>query len=120
MSITEIITTDEAREGFYPTPPNVAEKLLEGIDWYQIVNILEPSAGKGNLVDGIASAWSKELSNYRHLGSTIAVDCIEIDPYLRSIVQYEYGGQRQAEMRKRLRELEENRSQIFISKSPLK
>ena len=109
MNMTEIITTDEAREGFYPTPPNVVEKLLDGIDWYKVVNVLEPSAGKGNLVDGIASAWSKELSNYRHRDSTIDVDCIEIDPYLRSIVQYEYGGQRQEEMRKRIRELESDR-----------
>ena len=109
MNMNEIITTDEAREGFYPTPPNVVEKLLDGIDWYKVVNVLEPSAGKGNLVDGIASAWSKELSNYRHRDSNIAVDCIEIDPYLRSIVQYEYCGQKAEEIRKRLRELEDSR-----------
>ena len=109
MSVTDIITTDEAREGFYPTPPNVAEKLLEDIDWHRVVNVLEPSAGKGNLVDSIASAWSEELKHYRHRDSAIAVDCIEIDPYLRSIVQYEYGGQRDEEIRERLRELEKNR-----------
>lgn len=109
MSITEIITTDEAQEGFYPTPPNVVEKLLDGIDWYKVVNVLEPSAGKGNLVDGVAGAWSDELKGYRHRDSTISVDCIEIDPYLRSIVQYEYCGQKAAEIRKRLRELEDNR-----------
>lgn len=109
MNMTEIITTDEAREGFYPTPPNVVENLLDGIDWYRVVNVLEPSAGKGNLVDGIASAWSEELKHYRHRDSAIEVDCIEIDPYLRSIVQYEYGGQRDEEIRERLRELEKNR-----------
>ena len=107
MSITEIITTDEAREGFYPTPPNVVEKLLEGIEWYKIENVLEPSAGKGNLVDGIAAAWNKE--SYRHRDSKLPVDCIEIDPYLRSILQYEYGGQHEGEMRKRIRELEDSR-----------
>ena len=106
MSIAEIITTDEARQGFYPTPPNVVEKLLEGIEWYKIENVLEPSAGKGNLVDGIAAAWRKEC--YRHR-EQLPVDCIEIDPYLRSILQYEYGGQHESEMRKRIRDLEENR-----------
>ena len=110
MSVTDIITTDEAHKGFYPTPPNVVEKLLDGIDWYKVVNVLEPSAGKGNLVDGIASAWSKELSNYRHRDSTIAVDCIEIDPYLRSIVQYEYGGQHEDEMYHRMRDIENART----------
>lgn len=109
MSIAEIITTDEAREGFYPTPPGVVEQLLEGIDWYTVVNVLEPSAGKGNLVDGVAGAWSDELKGYRHRDSTISVDCIEIDPYLRSIIQYEYGGQHQEEMRKRMKELEDRR-----------
>lgn len=107
MSITEIITTDEARDGFYPTPPNVVEKLLEDIKWYEIENVLEPSAGKGNLVDGVAAAWNNE--RYRSRDSQLPVDCIEIDPYLRSILQYEYGGQHEAEMRKRIKELEESR-----------
>lgn len=109
MSITEIITTDEAREGFYPTPQNVAEKLLEGIDWYKIENILEPSAGKGNLVDGIAAEYLAQTAGYRRRDESLPVDCIEIDPYLRSILQYEYGGQHEAEMRKRIRELEDSR-----------
>ena len=107
MRITEIITTDEAREGFYPTPPNVVEKLLEGIEWYKVENILEPSAGKGNIVDGIAAAYKAE--SWRSRDNQLPVDCIEIDPYLRSILQYEYGGPREAEMRKRIRELEDNR-----------
>lgn len=107
MSIAEIITTDEAREGFYPTPPNVVEKLLDGIEWYKYKNVLEPSAGKGNLVDGIAADYAKQ--SWRSHDAAISVDCIEIDPYLRSIVQYEYGGQRLAEMCRRLRELEDNR-----------
>lgn len=111
MSITEIITTDEAREGFYPTPPNVVEKLLDGIEWYKVENILEPSAGKGNIVDGIAAARIKEMKEcgrYR-MEDTASVDCIEIDPYLRSIVQYEYGGQRMSEIYRRTKELEDRR-----------
>lgn len=107
MSITEIITTDEAREGFYPTPPEVVDKLLEGIEWYKVENILEPSAGKGNLVDGIAAAYKKE--SWRSRDSQLQVDCIEIDPYLRAIVQYEYGGQRLKEIYSRIQELENNR-----------
>ena len=107
MSISKIISTDEAREGFYPTPPNVVEKLLEGIEWYKVENILEPSAGKGNIVDGIAAAYKAE--SYRRREDQLPVDCIEIDPYLRSILQYEYGGQHEAEMRNRIRELEDSR-----------
>ena len=106
MSITDIITTAEARQGFYPTPPAVIDKLLEGIDWYKIENILEPSAGKGNIVDGVAAAY--EALGYRR-DEQLPVDCIEIDPYLRSILQYEYGGQHEEEMRKRIRDLEDSR-----------
>lgn len=109
MSITEIITTDEAREGFYPTPPNVVEKLLEDIDWRYIENILEPSAGKGNLVDGIAAEYLAQTTGYRRRDEALPVDCIEIDPYLRTILQFEYGGQHEAEMRKRIRDLEDSR-----------
>lgn len=109
MNLAEIITTEEAREGFYPTPPGVVEKLLEGIDWYKIENVLEPSAGKGNLVDGIASAYREEAGKYRSSDRQMQVDCIEIDPYLRSIVQYEYGGQRLQEMQRRIRDLEQDR-----------
>ena len=106
MSITEIISTDEARQGFYPTPPEVVAKLLEDIDWYKIENVLEPSAGKGNIVDGVAAAY--EVLGYRR-DTQLPVDCVEIDPYLRSILQYEYGGQHEAEMQKRIRDLEESR-----------
>lgn len=106
MSINEIMSTDEAQQGFYPTPPNVVEELLEGIEWYKIDSILEPSAGKGNIVDGVAAAY--ELTGYRR-DNKLPVDCIEIDPYLRSILQYEYGGQREAEMQKRIRQLEDSR-----------
>lgn len=32
MSLNDIITTEEARGGFYPTPQTVAARLLEGLD----------------------------------------------------------------------------------------
>jgi hypothetical protein len=108
MSVTEIITTEAAQEGFYPTPPAVADKLLEGIEWDVIETVLEPSAGKGNIVDRIAEKWnSSRLHSRRGSHRTINVDCIEIDPYLRSILQYEFGGQKEAEIRDRLRGFDE-------------
>lgn len=110
MNITEMITTDEAREGFYPTPPNVVGKLLDDVDWFVVQNVLEPSAGKGNLVDGMAAAWSGERAKSRFHDHAIVVDCVEIDPYLRTILQYEYGGQREGELTRRLRDIENARS----------
>lgn len=96
----DIITTAEAEQGFYPTPEKVAKKLLEGLDLWRYENILEPSAGKGNLVEALSRAIFQEQdykphrSEYRH----IHVDCIEIDPYLRSILDYEFCGQKEKEL----------------------
>lgn len=96
----DIITTAEAEQGFYPTPEKVAKKLLEGLNLWKYENILEPSAGKGNLVDTLSRECFREQeykpyrSEYRH----IHVDCIEIDPYLRSILAYEFCGQKEKEL----------------------
>ncbi len=85
MNINAITTTPEAQKGFYPTPPGLADKLLGGIDWDYIETVLEPSAGKGNLVK---SATQKARKRRYHKG--LEVDCVEIDPYLRSILEHEF------------------------------
>ena len=111
MSINEIITTDEARQGFYPTPFPVAEKLLEGLDWHKIKNILEPSAGKGDLLRAAARCaiadWPEHWGRYDR--TAFAADVVEIDPYLRSILQYEYGGQKRQELASRLHDIERSK-----------
>ena len=42
--MTHIISTEAAQKGFYPTPDDVAEKMLEGIDLRRVSTVLEPSA----------------------------------------------------------------------------
>ncbi|MBQ7646990.1 MAG: hypothetical protein IJS94_06960, partial [Clostridia bacterium] len=76
--------TNYAKEdvGFYPTPPALINKMLEGIDWKYVETILEPSAGKGDILRQIALKEATTL--YR--GNRFDVDCIEIDPYLRQIL----------------------------------
>lgn len=100
MSITEIITTEEAQQGFFPTPQAVAKKLLEGLNLWKYETILEPSAGKGNLVDTLSREFfrEQEYTPYRSEYRNIHVDCIEIDPYLRSILSYEFCGQKEKEL----------------------
>lgn len=85
MNINAITTTPEAVKGFYPTPPGLADKLLAGIDWDYIETVLEPSAGKGDLVK--AAAQKARIHRYH---KELEVDCVEIDPYLRSILEYEF------------------------------
>lgn len=45
---------------FYPTPNNVIEQILLGVDIQNKV-ILEPSAGKGNIIDYLYNNGAKEL-----------------------------------------------------------
>lgn len=101
----------EAEKGFYPTPPDVADKLLDGIDWYMVRDVLEPSAGSGNLV-------RSALKKYRIHGrrsyndSKIDVDCVEIDPHLRAVLQYEFCGDRADELKEQRRILEKKKDYI--------
>lgn len=85
-SDTTMLTVTEGNDQFYPTPDSVAGKMLAGLDWDMIVNVLEPSAGKGNLV---AAAIKAHQANTRH-GSKLNIDCIEIDSYLRAILKQNY------------------------------
>lgn len=96
--------------GFYPTPPDVAEKMLSQINWktHTYKSILEPSAGKGNLVDALLrKAYSQYRGRYGNTG--MKIDCLEIDPYLRGIIEHEFCGAKLNEIKNRLRTLEDTR-----------
>lgn len=96
--------------GFYPTPPDVAEKMLSQINWkaHTYKSILEPSAGKGNLVDALLrKAYSQYGGRYGNTG--MKIDCVEIDPYLRGIIEHEFCGAKLNEIKNRLRTLEDTR-----------
>ena len=97
-NILQIVENEETSE-FYPTPPSLIKKMLEGMEWQYIRSILEPSAGKGDILREIAKA--EKTFRYE---SRFEVDCIEIDPYLRSILKYNFG--------ERLTELKEERKRI--------
>lgn len=73
-------------EEFYPTPKSLLEKIFEGVDWSQVQTILEPSAGKGDIVEFIKS-YAKENAYRLPIHSNMDVDCIESDPNLQAILQ---------------------------------
>lgn len=87
MNITNLTTT-RGDDQFFPTPPSVAKKMLEDIDWRVIETVLEPSAGKGDLILAAAEA---RYDSHRYRGNnSIDVDAVEIDPYLREICKYNF------------------------------
>ena len=69
-------------EEFYPTPMNVYEKMVKGIDWCKVNTVLEPSAGKGNLVE-----YAEQSVRIHRYGHEIEVDCIEKDAELRATLK---------------------------------
>lgn len=66
-------------ETFYPTPEYLLEKITMGIKWEKLNTVLEPSAGKGDIVEFIKN----KVYSYTHLRKGPDVDCIELDPDLR-------------------------------------
>lgn len=68
---------------FYPTPKLLLEKILGGIDWRKVGTVLEPSAGKGDIVSFIKDA----SHNYPYYNDRIDIDCIEKDPALQNVIK---------------------------------
>lgn len=114
MEIIEYVESTEAKQGFYPTPPNVLEVLLSNLKGerpkhYQ--NILEPSCGKGDIVYGIMEIEAKRAINsygdYR--GVPLNFDVIEIDSNLRGVLDYKFGGKYVKEERDKIKTKEAER-----------
>lgn len=70
---------------FYPTPETLINKMLCDIDFKMIHSILEPSAGKGNIVEVIKKKEKFYSSTYNKVNYDI--DCIEADQNLQSILK---------------------------------
>lgn len=92
---------NEQTSEFYPTPQSLVEKMIEGIDWRYVSTILEPSAGKGDILRKIARA-EHGRGYYRKFD----IDCIEIDPNLRQILKYNFSEAREDTLRTKNRNLE--------------
>ena len=76
-NVLNIVENEQSSE-FYPTPASLVEKMISGIHWESVKTILEPSAGKGDIVDWLIKMKSCIKEN---------IDCIEIDPNLQHILK---------------------------------
>lgn len=70
---------------FYPTPSDVAGKLLSGVDWRKVRTILEPSAGRGDLLEFAMKRNKNGFRGYSYQDLD-DIDCIEIDPNLQAML----------------------------------
>ena len=75
---------------FYPTPEEIIEKMIAKIDIEKLgkndLNILEPSAGKGDIVEKILNNLDNNNYSYHKRYFINSLDCIEIDNNLRAIL----------------------------------
>lgn len=101
--MNNLVSTAEAQNGFYPTPKSVAYQLFDMIDTQPIREVLEPSAGKGDLLKAFGcyknekyqeSLAEKGINRKDYNNASCNVDAIEFDPNLRGILNYEFCGQR--------------------------
>ena len=99
---TTDMTTTRGKDQFYPTPRPLAEKMLSGLDMDHIQSVLEPSAGKGDLIDAIA----RKNAVWRYHGRKLDVDYCEIDPYLRQICKYNFSEEKEEEIRDKYRPID--------------
>ena len=65
---------------FYPTPAHLARKMLDKVNFKEVTTVLEPSAGKGDLIEMVKQ---KEGGFY---GYKFDIDAIETDANLRHIL----------------------------------
>ena len=109
VSMIQYVETENAKKNFYPTPDSLAEQLLQDIDLRQVKYVLEPSAGKGDLARMTAGVRWRMVYRHRDIRrgqdvwiddyipksnfewdealKNIDIDCIEIDPVLRSVLE---------------------------------
>ena len=66
--------------GFFPTPASVIEQMIERADLGQHHRILEPSAGKGDILDAVFK-WYQENG-----GTEYSAKCCEVHCSLREIL----------------------------------
>lgn len=120
--MNNLVSTTEAQNGFYPTPKSVAYQLFDMIDTQVIHEVLEPSAGKGDLLKSFGcyknekyqeSLAEKGVNKKDYNNASCNVDAIEFDPNLRGILNYEFCGQRVQEFNNKMYEISQNRRYLW-------
>ena len=100
--VMEYVENAEESE-FFPTPQVLVARMYNKADWDRVRDVLEPSAGKGDIVKYIA----REMYEDRYKNDRVNVDAIEIDPNLRSILKYNFSEDREREIEDQVNKIKE-------------
>ena len=77
----------QGSEDYYPTPEKLFHEITKKVDWGQIENVLEPSAGTGHIVEYLLKAKEDWRYGGLYRRGEIDIDCIEIEPEFRAILK---------------------------------
>jgi len=72
---------------YYPTPKGLIDTMLTGIDFKYISSVLEPSAGKGDLIEAVMDKFKYSHIYSYNREAIWDIDAIEIDENLQFILQ---------------------------------
>ena len=75
---------------FFPTPTALAGRMIGKINWKDVKTVLEPSAGKGDIISAMidcSKAWQSMLYDQYRGSISDMVDCIEIDQNLQALLK---------------------------------
>ena len=109
----------EHGEEFFPTPTELIDRMISGIDWNTVKSVLEPSAGKGDIAYRILRRNYENLYGDRttECFGGISVDCCEIDPHLAAILRYRFGTESAEKYRTQLDALRKSGDSGFSSEA---
>jgi len=71
---------------FFPTPRSLINKMLSKLDFKTISSVLEPSGGKGDIIDAVVDKFRYSRSSYNK-EIKYDIDTIEIDENLQHILR---------------------------------
>ncbi len=76
---------------FYPTPEALAHRMFDKVDFSTVKKILEPSAGKGDLIKALethyyTSEFSSTRGKFKTWDKSFEIDAIEIEQDLQAVL----------------------------------
>lgn len=74
---------------FYPTPQSLVDSMLSKIDIRKVSHLLEPSAGKGDILDRFIEKYKEKFGRFYNKNDlkNISIDAVEYDNNLSSLLK---------------------------------